>query len=171
MGAYENELLNLAPALTRTKLSGKVRRLRELRHLESMKTRRAKAAADRCVYVRPDRDGMAWLNTYLPAENAIAAFNRIDTAAKTLQNPAEARTLTQLRAGVLAALLIHTGGQTNTSGPDSNDGSNGQRAGQSGNDNSDAATTGASGGRVLQSTAGCRSIEIYIRKLSCSHRY
>ena len=49
---------------------------------------------------------MAWLNAYLPAEEAVAAFNRIQSAATALQCVEESRTLTQLRADVLSDLLL-----------------------------------------------------------------
>ncbi|WP_162150249.1 HNH endonuclease signature motif containing protein, partial [Arthrobacter sp. H14] len=57
----------------------------------------------------PAEDGMAWFGAYLPAEAAVAAYNRITTAARSLQGPDEARTLTQLRADVTAHLLLAAG--------------------------------------------------------------
>ncbi|BCW65502.1 hypothetical protein NicSoilB4_02650 [Arthrobacter sp. NicSoilB4] len=69
----------------------------------------------------PDRDGMAWLNAYLPADTAAGIWERTTTAARALQGPDEARTLTQLRADIAAALLL-TGNGTASAGPGTPDG-------------------------------------------------
>lgn len=70
--------------------------------------RREKKVRERSVTVEPDRDGMAWLTAYLPAEAAYGIAHRIDATARNLQSPDEQRTLSQLRADVLADLLTHT---------------------------------------------------------------
>jgi hypothetical protein len=49
---------------------------------------------------------MAWLSAYLPADQAAGIWNRATTAARALQSPTEARTLTQLRADNVAAWLL-----------------------------------------------------------------
>ncbi len=54
----------------------------------------------------PDRDGMAWLSAYLPAETAAGIWDRTTAAARALQGPDEARTLTQLRADIAATWLL-----------------------------------------------------------------
>ena len=92
--------------MTRPKFAARARARREREHPESITVRHAKARADRRVELHPDEDGMAWLNAYLPAEEAVAAFNRIQCAAKALQGKEESRTLTQLRADVAADLLL-----------------------------------------------------------------
>ncbi|MGO4190012.1 DUF222 domain-containing protein, partial [Pseudarthrobacter sp. TAF60_1] len=63
-------------------------------------------AADRRLEYSPDRDGMAWLSAYLPADQAAGIWDRTTTAARALQGPAEPRTLTQLRADTAAAWLL-----------------------------------------------------------------
>ena len=93
-------------AMTRSKFAARARTRREREHPESIAVRHAKARRDRRVELHPDEDGMAWLNAYLPAEEAVAAFNRIQSAAKALQGAEESRTLTQLRADVLSDLLL-----------------------------------------------------------------
>ena len=60
------------------------------------------------MVLEPDKDGMAWLSAYLPAEQACGIYNRIDAAGSVLQAPQEERTLTQLRADVFTDLLTHT---------------------------------------------------------------
>ena len=68
-----------------------------------------KAPKDRRVEFRPDSDGMAWFSAYLPADTAAGIWDRTTAAARALQGPDEARTLTQLRADVAAILLLNTG--------------------------------------------------------------
>ena len=80
----------------------KARTWRERHHPVSIEQRHTKCAADRRVEFVPDRDGMAWLNAYLPADTAAGIWERTTAAARALQGPDEARTLTQLRADVAA---------------------------------------------------------------------
>ncbi|MCY1240486.1 hypothetical protein D9M72_533380 [compost metagenome] len=53
---------------------------------------------------------MAWLSAYLPADTAAGIWERTTAAARSLQSPDEARTLTQLRADIAATWLL--GGHT-----------------------------------------------------------
>ena len=87
----------------------KVRTWRERHHPDSIEKRHTKSAADRRVEFRPDSDGMAWFSAYLPADTAAGIWDRTTAAARALQGPDEARTLTQLRADVAATLLLNTG--------------------------------------------------------------
>ncbi|MDQ1575380.1 MAG: hypothetical protein QOH55_530, partial [Microbacteriaceae bacterium] len=80
--------------------------LRERSNPETIRERHVRAVCDREVVLEPGRDGMAWLSAYLPAVDALGAFNRISELAATLQQPSEERTLTQLRADVFRDLLI-----------------------------------------------------------------
>ncbi len=93
-------------SMNRPKFAAQARTRREREHPESIAVRHAKARRDRRVELHPDQDGMAWLNAYLPAEEVVAAFNRIQSAAIALQGAEESRTLTQLRADVLSDLLL-----------------------------------------------------------------
>ncbi|WP_052274494.1 HNH endonuclease signature motif containing protein [Arthrobacter sp. L77] len=106
---FETEILKVAGSLNRPKLTARCRRLREKLHPETLTARRVRAAADRCVVFEPDRDGMAWLSAYLPAEQALAAHTMVDAAARTLRSGDDPRTLPQLRADVLADLLLGAG--------------------------------------------------------------
>ncbi|WP_026545604.1 DUF222 domain-containing protein [Arthrobacter sp. 35/47] len=105
---FEEAVLDSAGALTRPKLARRCRRVREELHPETITARKARAVQERCVSVQPEQDGMAWLGAYLPAEQAHGIFNRVDAAARSLQGPTEARTLSQLRADVFADVLTHT---------------------------------------------------------------
>lgn len=67
---------------------------------------RRAAVADRHVTVTPADDHLAWLSALLPAEQAYAAFHRISDLAAEVQGPDDERSLPQLRADVMSALLI-----------------------------------------------------------------
>jgi hypothetical protein len=86
----------------------KVRAWRERHHPETLEKRHAKCAADRRMEYAPDRDGMAWVSLYLPADTACAIWNRSTALARGLQGPHEPRTLTQLRLDTAAGLLLNT---------------------------------------------------------------
>ncbi|RAS66076.1 uncharacterized protein DUF222 [Lentzea atacamensis] len=69
--------------------------------------------AQRCtgLSVTPE-DGMAQFWAYLPAARATACYERVDTIARGLQTPADPRTLDQIRADVVADLLLATPDKT-----------------------------------------------------------
>jgi hypothetical protein len=87
----------------------KARTWRERHHGESIEKRHAKGVQDRRVEYTPDKDGMAWLSSYLPAATANAIWNRTTAIARGLQGPDESRTLTQIRADALASALLSSG--------------------------------------------------------------
>ncbi|MEW9872016.1 DUF222 domain-containing protein [Arthrobacter sp. HS15c] len=87
----------------------KARTWRERHHPESIEKRHARSVLDRRLEYAPDRDGMAWLSAYLPADQAAGIWNGVTATARALQGPAEDRTLTQLRADVAAKLLLSAG--------------------------------------------------------------
>ncbi|MDJ0354877.1 HNH endonuclease signature motif containing protein [Paenarthrobacter sp. PH39-S1] len=95
-------------------------------------TRKTKAAQDRSLNFRPAQDGMAYLEAYLPAETALAAYNTITEAATKAQGPAEPRTLTQLRADLTAGYLLGTHCPHGTNDGSSEDGTGGGRTGGGG---------------------------------------
>ncbi|WP_240719889.1 DUF222 domain-containing protein [Pseudarthrobacter sp. NamB4] len=80
-----------------------VRAWRERHHPETLEKRHAKGRAGRRMECAPDRDGMAWISLYLPADTACAIWNKITGLAHGLQGPNEPRTLTQLRPDITAA--------------------------------------------------------------------
>lgn len=115
--AFEAEILAVAEDLNRPRLTARCRRLREKLHPESLTARRVKAASDRCVAFEPDRDGMAWFSAYLPAEQALALHTTVDAVARTLRSGDDPRTLPQLRADVLADMLLGAGGPSGARSP------------------------------------------------------
>ncbi|WP_457973892.1 DUF222 domain-containing protein [Arthrobacter sp. D1-17] len=84
----------------------RARAWRERHHPVSIETRHRRTARDRRVEYLPDRDGMAWLSAYLPADTAAGIWNRTSAAARGLQGPKEPRTLAQLRADLAAGWLL-----------------------------------------------------------------
>ncbi|WP_372494583.1 hypothetical protein [Pseudarthrobacter humi] len=80
----------------------KARTWRERHHPDSIEKRHTKSALDRRLEFAPDRDGMAWLSAYLPADQAAGIWDRATTAARALQGPQEDRNLSQIRADVAA---------------------------------------------------------------------
>ncbi|MGX1162889.1 uncharacterized protein DUF222 [Arthrobacter sp. SLBN-100] len=91
------------------RLRHKARTWRERHHAETIEKRHAKAVADRRVECRPDQDGMAWLAAYLPADQALAGWNRLNALARAAQGPDEPRTLTQIRADKFASAILTSG--------------------------------------------------------------
>ncbi len=83
---------------------------RERHHPDSIEKRHAKGAEDRCLEYSPEQDGMARLAAYLPADRAVAIWNRCTAIARGLQGPHEDRTLAQLRADVFAAAALRRDG-------------------------------------------------------------
>jgi len=84
----------------------RARTWRERHHAESIEKRHAKSVADRRVEFRPDQDGMAWLSACLPADQALAGWNRLTAIARSLQGPDEPRTMAQLRADNFAEAVL-----------------------------------------------------------------
>ncbi|MEE2570632.1 DUF222 domain-containing protein [Pseudarthrobacter sp. J64] len=98
------------------RFKAKARIWRERHHRESLESRHARSVEERRVEFQPDRDGMAWISAYLPADQAAAIWNRLTAVARGLQGPEEARTLTQLRADLYGSWL-HGGGVTEGTSP------------------------------------------------------
>ncbi|MFJ6375747.1 DUF222 domain-containing protein [Pseudarthrobacter oxydans] len=94
------------------RFKAKARTWRERHHPESLEKRHAKGVADRRVEYRPDQDGMAWLSAYLPADQAIAGWNRLNALSRAAQGPTEPRTLTQLSADHFAQAILTSGTKT-----------------------------------------------------------
>lgn len=101
-----------AGELVPCRFRAKVRTWRERHHPVSIEKRHARSMADRRVEYAPDRDGMAWFSAYLPADQAAGIWDRTTAAARAMQGPNEARTLTQLRADVASTWLLKAGLET-----------------------------------------------------------
>ncbi|TQJ38389.1 uncharacterized protein DUF222 [Arthrobacter sp. SLBN-112] len=95
------------------RFKAKARLWRERHHAESIEKRHARSVLDRRVDFRPDQDGMAWLSAYLPAEQAVAGWNRLTAVARGMQGPHESRSMPQLRADNFADSVL---GSSNSTG-------------------------------------------------------
>ncbi|AEG45650.1 HNH endonuclease signature motif containing protein [Isoptericola variabilis] len=100
------EALTCARAATPSAFRRHLRRARDRVHPEPMDVRHERASAKRAVHVDPGADGMAWLTAYLPATTAHAIADRLDATARQARTAGDGRTLDQLRADALAALLL-----------------------------------------------------------------
>ncbi|KQR80122.1 endonuclease [Arthrobacter sp. Leaf337] len=95
-----------AGELVPSRFRAKARTWRERHHSVSIEKRHQASAQDRRLEFTPDRDGMAWLSAYLPADAAASIWNRATAAARAFQGPGESRNLSQLRADTAANWLI-----------------------------------------------------------------
>ena len=138
----------------------KARTWRERHHTESIEKRHAKALADRRVEYRPDQDGMSWLSAYLPADQALAGWNRLNALSRAAQGPDEPRTLTQIRADHFASAILISGTKGGTSRESGNCSgvhagtSPGNRAGNGYGGNGDGAGSGDGAGNSDGAGAG-----------------
>ena len=69
-----------AGELVPSRFRAKARTWRERHHPVSIEARHTQCAADRRLEFVPDRDGMAWLNAYLPADTAAGIWERTTAA-------------------------------------------------------------------------------------------
>ena len=104
----EQELLTLAPELTNAQLTRKARRLRERSFPQSIPVRHQTAFEQRSVWFQPKPDGMGHLTAYLPAAQGEQIYGALTGAARGEQAQGDPRGLDQLRADILASLLLHT---------------------------------------------------------------
>jgi hypothetical protein len=103
---FEEAVVPSAGKLTFSKFDLKARTARERLDATTIRERHKKSLADRETFFEPARDGMGWLHLYSSATVTLGAYNRADETARDLQGPAEKRTLAQLRADVVADLLL-----------------------------------------------------------------
>jgi hypothetical protein len=115
---FETAALPYAETLTASRFKVKARKIRERLDKASIAKRHEAAKNDRHVELDPAEDGMAWLNLYVEAPIAVAMYQKATEVARSLQGPNEPRTLAQLRADVLATMLLGGGiGGTSTLPP------------------------------------------------------
>ncbi|TAM70474.1 MAG: HNH endonuclease [Microbacteriaceae bacterium] len=102
----EAALLPIAADTTAARLKRKARVLRERMHPDSMAKRKAAARLDRRLEFQPDRDGMAWLNHYLPAGDALQIYEATSSLASEAVTARDPRTMAQLRSDILTGLIL-----------------------------------------------------------------
>lgn len=107
---YEANVLPGAENITKESLQNRIRRVRNDLHPESLTVRHAREMEGRGVSFFPQEDGMAELYIRTSADKALLIYDLLQTHAKSLKTAGETRTLGQLRADVLADLLLETPG-------------------------------------------------------------
>ncbi len=94
-----------APGLTGPELRQRVRRAEIEIDPRAADRRHEAARRGRFVRLDPAEDAMAWLTAYLPADQAVAAYEAIDAAANAARLPGDDRDADARRADVLVAAL------------------------------------------------------------------
>ncbi|MCC3301747.1 HNH endonuclease signature motif containing protein [Arthrobacter sp. zg-Y895] len=103
---FEADLLAAAEGQTRSQFSAKARRLREKCYPETVSTRHLTAFEQRKVTLDREEDGMSCLSAYLRAAEAQQIYTALSAAARGEQAGGDSRTRDQLRADILAQLLM-----------------------------------------------------------------
>jgi hypothetical protein len=104
--AFDAQLVDAARSLAPARFRAKARALREKLHPQPREERHVIAEQQRTIVTELDRDGMGWLHAYLSAEKLAMATARVDAMAFELfADGDETRTMSQLRADILADLL------------------------------------------------------------------
>ncbi|WP_264794031.1 HNH endonuclease signature motif containing protein [Arthrobacter mangrovi] len=107
---YEANVLPGAGNILKESLQKRIRRVRNDLHPESLTVRHEREMEGRGVSFFPQEDGMAELYIRTSADKALLIYDLLQTHAKFLKTAEETRTLGQLRADVLADLLLETPG-------------------------------------------------------------
>lgn len=109
LAEFERRALDWAECMTVAKFDRKVRVLREMLQPSAATERHREAMVERSVRTEPARDGMAYLVAFMAAPQVYAIDGYLTEISRGLQVEGEERTLTQLRADVLADLLLDDG--------------------------------------------------------------
>ncbi|MCQ1996177.1 HNH endonuclease signature motif containing protein [Arthrobacter sp. zg-Y1171] len=103
---FEADLLAAAEGQTRAQFSAKARRLREKKFPETVSKRHLTALEQRKVILDREEDGMSCLSAWLRAAEAQQIYTALSTAARGEQAGGDSRSTDQLRADILAQLLM-----------------------------------------------------------------
>ena len=117
----EARVLPSASKSTPPRFNSVVRKTRERLDPESTEKRHEVAIGERQVLLDDGRDGMVWLSANLSAPQAQAVFDRLTKAALALKAKGDARTVAQLRADILAAVLLANHGALSGETPELDD--------------------------------------------------
>lgn len=107
---FEEQIVDPARTLAPARFQARAHAIRDRLHADTLDERHQAAEKERRVWVEHDRDGMSWLNAYLPTEQVAMISAHLDSAAFGLFTAdTETRTMAQLRADILADLITGTG--------------------------------------------------------------
>ncbi|MCC9175857.1 HNH endonuclease [Arthrobacter sp. zg-Y179] len=151
---FEADLLAAAEGQTRAQFSYKARRLRERKFPDTVSKQHQSAFEQRKVTLDREEDGMSCLSAHLRAAEAQQIYTALSTAARGEQAAGDSRTTDQLRADILAQLLM--GGRlfaatgtrrgTGTNGGGRHDGGSGHDSEQDGGSKHPGVVTGNDSG-------------------------
>ncbi|MCQ2001826.1 HNH endonuclease [Arthrobacter zhaoxinii] len=139
---FEADLLKAAEGQTRAQFVCKARRLRERNFPDTIAKRHLTAFEQRKVILGREEDGMSCLSAYLQAAEAQHIYTSLSTAARGEQAAGDGRTTDQLRADILAQLLMGGLRSTGAGGVDSGGTGGGRGAGGKGQGKADVGGTG-----------------------------
>ena len=103
---FEAGLLEAAKGQTRAQFACRARRLREKKYPETIPERHRSAFDKRRVTLDREEDGMSCLSAYLRAAEAQQIYAALSTSARGERDDGDPRTTDQLRADILAQLLM-----------------------------------------------------------------
>ncbi|MGN6744150.1 MAG: DUF222 domain-containing protein [Amnibacterium sp.] len=105
---FEQEAIRLISGAGIGQAKDRVRQLVDRIDPAEMAARHENERAERDVTIQPGGNGMAWLNAYLPAVEAVAIYDRLTRAAVALHGEdGEERCIGQLRADVFIDLALN----------------------------------------------------------------
>jgi hypothetical protein len=105
----QDQVLGRAGTQTASQLRASLRRAVLRVDPEGAAQRHEERRKDRRVELIPLPDAMAQLSAYLPAEQAIACYQRLDTLAGKARAPEDQRSADERRADVFVDLLLESG--------------------------------------------------------------
>jgi hypothetical protein len=108
-GAVQDQVLGRAGTQTASQLRASLRRAVLRVDPDGAAQRYEERRKDRRVELIPLPDAMAQLSAYLPAEQAIAIYQRLDTLACKARTPENRRSADERRADVFVDLLLESG--------------------------------------------------------------
>ncbi len=112
---FERQLLDPARTLAPARFRARAKAIAERLRTDTLTERHLSARERRAVSSELDRDGMAWLNIYLPADDLAKIRANVDGIAFGLfTKPDESRSMAQLRTDVMVDLLTGAGSDSNS---------------------------------------------------------
>ena len=109
-GPFEGQIVDAARTLAPARFKERAKTIRERLQADTLTERHEEAAKRRGVWTEVDRDGMGWLNAYLPTDSLAKITANLDGLAFDLFTESdETRTMAQLRADALTDLLTGAG--------------------------------------------------------------